>query len=154
MNLLRRVSKRNKRAKSLDLPPTSVRSAVLVWKNIWFLSILIKRFLEQNHIWNFDDVWEDAIGTKLIKRALQEDRATRGIMEIFELIKKQASAILVDFYHLFQHKIRPMGFMRYHNELIYVLRSAHKSPELQGLILKVAKKLKTELKGWTWTLCK
>ncbi|CAG5088762.1 Oidioi.mRNA.OKI2018_I69.PAR.g11962.t1.cds [Oikopleura dioica] len=97
------------RAKSLDLPPTSVRSVVL-------------RFLEQNHLWNFDDVWEDAIGTKLIKRALQEDRTTRGLMEIFELSKKQ-------------HKIRPIGITRYLNELVYVLRNVYKSTELKGFEL-------------------
>ncbi len=62
------------------------------------LLIFIKRYLEQNHIWTFDDVWEDAIGTKLIKRALQEDRATRGILEIFELSKKQASAFFAVLY--------------------------------------------------------
>ena len=93
MDILRRVSKRGKRAKSLDLPPTSVRSVVLVrcTRNYCPLNFSLKRFLEQNHLWNFDDVWEDAIGTKLIKRALQEDRTTRGLMEIFELSKKQAS---------------------------------------------------------------
>lgn len=106
------------------------------------MTIFIQRFLEQNHLWNFDDVWEDEIGTKLIKRALQEDRTTRGLMEIFELSKKQASPVFGDFYgDLFlQHKIQPMGIMRYQNELIYVLRNVHKSSELEGLILTVAKK--------------